>query len=178
MIWATVISQSYFCWLYRASASSATKNIINLNSVLAIWWCPSAELSLVFLEGGVITSAFFWQNSVSLCSTSCVLQGQMGLLLQVSLDFLILHSSPLWWKGHHFLMLFLKGLVGLHRTINFIFFSISAWSIDLGVLLYWMVCLGNEPRSFCFWDCTQVLHFRLFLTMRAMPFLLRDSCPQ
>ena len=25
-----------------------------------------------------------------------------------------------------------------------------------------MVCLGNEQRSFChFWDCTQVLHFRL-----------------
>ena len=27
-----------------------------------------------------------------------------------------------------------------------------------------MVHLGNEPRSFChFWDCTQVLHFRLFV---------------
>ena len=26
-----------------------------------------------------------------------------------------------------------------------------------------MVCLGNEQRSFCrFWDCIQVLHFRLF----------------
>ena len=27
-----------------------------------------------------------------------VLQGQIFLLLQVSLDFLLLHSSPLWWK--------------------------------------------------------------------------------
>ena len=27
-----------------------------------------------------------------------------------------------------------------------------------------MVCLGNEQRSFCrFWDCIQVLHFRLFV---------------
>ena len=26
-----------------------------------------------------------------------------------------------------------------------------------------MACVGNEQRSFChFWDCTQVLHFRLF----------------
>ena len=26
-----------------------------------------------------------------------------------------------------------------------------------------MICLGNDPRSFCcFWDYTQVLHFRLF----------------
>ena len=28
----------------------------------------------------------------------CVLQGQTCLLLQVSLDFLLLHSNPLWWK--------------------------------------------------------------------------------
>ena len=33
----------------------------------------------------------------------------------------------------------------------------------LGLPWYWMVCLGNEQRSFCrFWDCIQVLHFRLF----------------
>ena len=31
-----------------------------------------------------------------------VLQGQTCLLLQVSLDFLLLQSSPLWWKGHLF----------------------------------------------------------------------------
>ena len=29
-------------------------------------------------------------------------QGQTCLLLLVSLDFLLSHSSPLWWKGHHF----------------------------------------------------------------------------
>ena len=40
-----------------------------------------------------------------------------------------------------------------------------------------MVCLGNEQRLFCrFWDCTQVLHFGLLLTMMATPFLLGDSC--
>ena len=31
-----------------------------------------------------------------------VLQGQICLLLWISLDFLLLHSSPLWWKGHLF----------------------------------------------------------------------------
>ena len=31
-----------------------------------------------------------------------VLQGQTCLLFQVSLDFLLLHSSPLCWKGHLF----------------------------------------------------------------------------
>ena len=55
-----------------------------------------------------------------------VLQGQTCLLLQVS------HSIPLWWKGHLFLfMLVLEGLVGLHRTVNFSFFGISGWGIDM-----------------------------------------------
>ena len=53
MIWATVSSQSCFCWLYRASPSLAAKNMINLNSVLTIWWCPCVESSLVLLEEGV-----------------------------------------------------------------------------------------------------------------------------
>ena len=53
MIWATVNSQSCFCWLYRASPSMATKNIINLILVLTMCWCPCVESSLVFLEEGV-----------------------------------------------------------------------------------------------------------------------------
>ena len=47
-----------------------------------------------------------------------VLQGQIFLLLQVSVDFLLLHSSPLWWKVHLFGVLVLEGLVGLHRTVQ------------------------------------------------------------
>ena len=44
MIWAPVSSRSYFCRLYRASPSLAAKNIINLISVLTIWWCPSGDV--------------------------------------------------------------------------------------------------------------------------------------
>ena len=51
-----------------------------------------------------------------------VLQGQTCLLFQLSLDFLLLHSSPLWWNGHLFLVLVLGSLVGLHRIS---FFSIT-----------------------------------------------------
>ena len=53
MIWATVSSRSCFCWVYRASACLAAKNIINLISVLTIWLCPCGESSLVLLEEGV-----------------------------------------------------------------------------------------------------------------------------
>ena len=45
-----------------------------------------------------MTSAFSWQNSVSFCPASRFL-AQTCLLLQVSLDFLLMHSSLLWWKG-------------------------------------------------------------------------------
>ena len=75
-----------------------------------------------------------------------VLQGQIRLLLQVFLDFLLLHSSPLWWKGHFFWgVLGLEGLVGLHRTIQLLLFQ-HYWSGHrLGLLWYWMVCLGKLP---------------------------------
>ena len=51
MIWATVSSQSCFCWLYTASPSLAAGNIINLILLLTIWWCPYVESSLELEEG-------------------------------------------------------------------------------------------------------------------------------
>ena len=103
MIWATVSSQSCFCWLYRASPSLAAKNIINLISVLTIWWCPCIELSCVAGRG-----CFLWlvhslgKTLLAFALLHFVLQGQTFLLLQISLNFLLLHSTSLWWKEHLF----------------------------------------------------------------------------
>ena len=47
-----------------------------------------------------------------------VLQGQICLLLQVSLDFLLLHANPHDEKDILFLVLVLEDHVGLHRTIQ------------------------------------------------------------
>ena len=92
-----------------------------------------------------------------------VLQDQLCLLLQISLDILLLHSSPLWWKGHLFWVLILEGLVCLNRTIYLQlleYYWLGHW---LGLLWFWMACLQNKQRSFYhFWDCIQVLHFGLF----------------
>ena len=52
MIWATVSSGLVFAE-YRASPSLAAENIINLISVLIIWWFPYVESSLVLLEEDV-----------------------------------------------------------------------------------------------------------------------------
>ena len=80
-----------------------------------------------------ITSAFSWPNSISsFALLHFVLQDQTFLLLQVSLEFLLLHSSPLWWKWHFFfLLLFLKSLWVFIELFNFSFFSINGWGIDL-----------------------------------------------
>ena len=90
--------------------------------------------------------------------------GQICLLLQVFLDFLLLHFSPLYWKGHLFCVLVLKGLLGLHTTVQLQLLQHYWLGHRLGLLWYWMVCLGNVQRSFCcFWDCIQVLHLESFV---------------
>ena len=110
---------SLFCWLYRASPTLAAKNIIILISLLTIWWCPCVESSLLLLEEGVC-----YEQCVPLTELFSLLyfvlqgQGQICLLFQVSHNFLLLHSSSLWWKGHLFRVLVLEGLADLHRTVQ------------------------------------------------------------
>ena len=45
--------QVLFFWLYTAFPLLAAKNVINLISVLTIWWCPCVESSLALLEESV-----------------------------------------------------------------------------------------------------------------------------
>ena len=77
----------------------AAKNIINLILVLNIYDVhdvqeKTPESSFVLLEEGVFYDhAFSWQNSLprelAFALLYSVLQGQIRLLLQVSLDFLL-----------------------------------------------------------------------------------------
>ena len=131
MIWGTVSSQSCFCWLDRAFPSLAAKNIINLILLLTIWWLSMCRVFSCVVGNGK-TLLCYWENSVSLCLLYFVLQVQTYLLLQVSLDFLLLHSSPLWWKGHLFLVLILEGLAGLHRTVQLHLLWHYWWGYRLG----------------------------------------------
>ena len=110
-----------------------------------------------------------------------VLQGQTCLLSPIFLDFLLLHSSPLWWKGHLCVCVCVCVCVlvigGLHRTIQLQFLQLLRLGHRLGLLWYWMVWHGNELRSFChFLRLHLSTGFQtLLLTMMATPFLLRDS---
>ena len=122
----------FFCWLYRASPSSAAKNRISLILVLTLWWCPYAESSLVLLEEG-------------LCYDQCILLAK----LCYPLPYFILYSKaklacysrylltsyfciPVPYDEKDiFFVLVLEGLVGPHRIIQLQFLRISGWGIDL-----------------------------------------------
>ena len=114
----------------------------------------------------VMTRAFSW--SISLCPASFRiprpnLPVTPGVFWLPTFGF----QSPI-MKSTSFLGV-LKGLVGLHRTIQLQLLQ-SYWSGHrLGLLWYWMFCLGNEQRSFCrFSDCIQVLHFGLFFFLKIL----------
>ena len=132
MIWAIVSSRSCFCWLYRVFPSLVAKNIISLISVLPIWWCRCVESSLELLEekGVCYDECVLLGKLLPFALLNFELQGQTCLLLQVSLDFLLVHSNPLWWKGCLFLVLVLEGVVGLHR-ISQLQLLWHCWGIDL-----------------------------------------------
>ena len=164
MIWATVNSESCICWLYRASPSSAAMNIINLILVLTIWWCPCVESSLVLLEEGVCyDQCIFLAKLFSLCpALFCTPRPNLPVTPGISWFPTFEFLFPV-MKRHLFWISVLEGLVGLHRTIQLQLLQHYWLGHRLGLLWYWMVCLGNEQRSFChFWDCIQVPHLGLF----------------
>ena len=71
-------------------------------------------------------------------------------------------QSPI-MKRTSFGVLVLEGLVYLHRTIQCQLLQHYWLGHRLGLLWYWMVCLGRGQRSSCrFWDCIQVLYFGRF----------------
>ena len=79
---------------------------------------------------------------------------QICLLFLVSLDFLLLHSNPLCWKGH-LLLVFIE-------PVSPSFFSISSWGIDLDYCnVEWLPWKQTETILSLLY-CNQVLHLRLF----------------
>ena len=119
MIWATVSSQSWFCWLYRASPSLAAKNIINLISVLTIWRCPCVVFSCVVGRGCLLWPVcslgkiclplpcfIFYFKAKFACYSRYLLT--CCFCIPVLYDERDIFGS----------VLVLEGLVGLHRTIQ------------------------------------------------------------
>ena len=63
-------------------------------------------------------------------------------------------------------MLVLKGLVGLHRTVLLQLFQCYSLGNRLGLLSYWMVCLGNKQIILSFFVC---FIFKLYNIVLVLP---------
>ena len=146
MIWATVSSWSCFCWLYRASPSLAAKNIINLILLLTIWWCPCVESSLVLLEGGCL----LWpvrSLGKTLSALPCFTlycKAKYACYPRYFLTSYFFIPVPYNEKDIFFWVLVLICLVDLHRIIQLQLLQCYWLGHRLGLLWYWIVCLGNK----------------------------------
>ena len=102
-----------------------------------------------------------------------VLQGQICLLWQVFLDFLLLHSRPLIMKRTIF-----RGGCSWRSFIielfNFTFFRITGLGIDLDCCdITWLTFEKNRDHSVVFEIASKYAFQTLLLTMRAAPTILR-----
>ena len=156
MIWATVSCWYYFCWLYRALRTLAARNIINLISVLTIWWCPCVESPLCCWKRVIaMISAFSWQNSISLCRASFhISKPNFPVMPSVSWLPTFAFQSPI-IKRTYFGVLVLKGLVDLHRTVQLQLLQHCCLGRRFRLPWYWMFCLGNLLYWLChsLWLC-------------------------
>ena len=141
-----------------------------MTSVLNIWWCPCVE----FISCVVGRACLLWplcsldKTLLAFALLHLLLQGQTCLLLQVSLDLLLLHSNSLWWKGYLLCVcvyvLVLEGLVGLHRTVELQLLWHEwgkTWSWDhellIGKLRLKLKKVGKTTRTFRY-DLNQITY--------------------
>ena len=76
-------------------------------------------------------------------------------------------------------MLILNSLAGLHRTVQLQLLQHYCWSIDLDYCdIEWFALETDRDHSVIFQIVSKYCIQTLLLTVRATPFLLRDSCPQ
>ena len=160
MIWATVSSQTCFCWLYRASPSLAEKNIINLISILTIWWCPCVESSLALLTEGVCSDQCVLLEKLCYFLPCFILYSKANLPVTPDISWLPAFAlqSPMMKSTSFFDISSRRSSLNCSASSSLaLVVGAQTW---ITVIVYDF--LGTEQRLFChFWDCTQVLHFGL-----------------
>ena len=115
--------------------------------------------------------------TVSLCPASfCTPRPNLPVTPGVSWLPTFAFQSPMIKRTSFFLVWVLEGLVGCHRTVQF---GISDWGIDLDYCdIEWFALETNRDHSVIFEIASKYCILDSLLTMRATPFLLRDSCQQ
>ena len=75
-------------------------------------------------------------------------------------------------------MLFLEGLVGLHRTFSLSFLNIPGWGTDLDYCDIEWFTLMNGDHSVIFEIASKYCILDSFVDYDSYSIFLRDSCPQ
>ena len=179
MIWARVSFWSCFCWLYSAFPSWLQK----ISSVWFQCW-PSGDVHVYSLllccwkRVFGMKSVFSWQNSISLCPVSfCTPRPNLPVTPGISWLAIFAFQSPI-MKRTSFLGVRSRRFVGLHRTIKLQLFSITGRGIDLDYCDIEWFALETEIILSLLRLHLNTVFWTLWFTMMAIPFLLRDSCPQ
>ena len=96
MMWATVSSQCCFCWLYRASLIFGCKEYNQSDFGIDYLVIPMRRVfSFVVGRGCLLWPVHsLGKTLLAFALFHFLVEGQICLLVQVSLDFLLLHSSP------------------------------------------------------------------------------------
>ena len=116
--------------------------------MLTIWWCPCVESSLVFLEEGICCDQCILLAKLSLCPASfCTSRPNFPVTPGVSWLPTFAFQSPI-MKKTSFLGVILKGLVGLHRTVQLQVLRCYWLGHRPGFPWYWMVRLFSCSASF------------------------------
>ena len=180
MIWDTVISRSCFYQLYRASPSLVQITYQSDFGIDHLVTSLCRDVSWVVGKGCLLWPACSLDKTVSLCTDSfCSPRPNLSVILGTSWLPAFAFQSPV-MKRTSFLVLVLEDLVGLHRTSQLQFLWYQWLEHRLGLLWCWMVCLWKQTEIILsFLQLHPKTSFQtLLLSMRATPFLLRDSCPQ
>ena len=99
-----------------------------------------------------MTSAFSWQNSVSLSPASFwTPRSKFPVTLGITWLHTFAFQSPMMKRGHLFFVLILEGLVGLYRIVQLQLLQITGWGIDLNYGdSEWLALEMNRDHSVIF----------------------------
>ena len=124
-----------------------------------------------------MTSAFSWQNFVSLCPASFCIH-RPNLLVTPGVSWLPSFAVPYNEKNIFFLVLVRRSCRFFIEPFNFSSFGINGWGIDLYYCdIKWFALDTSRDHSVIFEIVPKYCISDCLLTMRATPFPLRDSFP-
>ena len=180
MIWVIVSSRSCFCWLCRASPSSATKNIINLifsidHLVMSMCTVISCIIGRVCLLWPVCSLG----KTVSLCPASfCTPWPNLPITPGISWLPTFAFQHHMRKRTSFFGVSSRKSYWVFIELFNFSFFGINGWGTDLDSCdAEWFALEMNWDHSVIFETTPKYCISNSFVDYESIPFFPKGFLP-